>query len=254
MPEPHDIQSHLAAIVRRRDFDRYLSILLSPREKKPALMALAAFGCELSHAAHSASEPALADIRFQWWRDALGAMEEDLNVRTGNPVADSLMQTIKDHHLPRMLIDDLIGAHEKFTRETMSEPLELAEWEQGWQERAAPIYELSVLVLGGDQGAGLKRAAASAAIACGASKNIRLDSGILKNCAETHRTICVGALQDLPAGISPAFLPVSLIGLNLEERADDSRGGRNAEAAENPQRRLRRLWTLWRAHRRKRID
>lgn len=65
MPDP------LAAFVRRHDPDRFLTALFAPVEKRGALLALYAFNHELARAREVVSEPPLALIRLQWWREVV---------------------------------------------------------------------------------------------------------------------------------------------------------------------------------------
>ena len=65
MPDP------LAGFVRRHDPDRFLTALFAPPEKRSALFALYAFNHELARAREAVSEPALALIRLQWWREVV---------------------------------------------------------------------------------------------------------------------------------------------------------------------------------------
>lgn len=61
----------LAALVRRHDPDRFLTALFAPPEQRDALLALYAFNHELARAREVASEPMLALIRLQWWREVV---------------------------------------------------------------------------------------------------------------------------------------------------------------------------------------
>ncbi len=61
----------LAALVRRHDPDRFLTALFAPPARRDALLALYAFNHELARAREVASEPPLALIRLQWWREVV---------------------------------------------------------------------------------------------------------------------------------------------------------------------------------------
>jgi phytoene synthase len=61
----------LADMVRRRDPDRFFCALFAPAPLREALFTLYAFNAELARAQDVASEPALALIRLQWWRDTV---------------------------------------------------------------------------------------------------------------------------------------------------------------------------------------
>ena len=59
----------LAALVRRHDPDRFLTALFAPPDRRDHLLALYAFNHELARAREVVSEPPLALIRLQWWRE-----------------------------------------------------------------------------------------------------------------------------------------------------------------------------------------
>ncbi|HEY4044852.1 MAG TPA: squalene/phytoene synthase family protein [Rhodopila sp.] len=61
----------MAALVRRHDPDRFLTALFAAPERRDALLALYAFNHELARAREIASEPTLALIRLQWWREVV---------------------------------------------------------------------------------------------------------------------------------------------------------------------------------------
>ena len=61
----------IAALVRRHDPDRFLTALFAPPDRRDALLTLYAFNHELARAREVASEPPLALIRLQWWREVV---------------------------------------------------------------------------------------------------------------------------------------------------------------------------------------
>jgi phytoene synthase len=61
----------IAALVRRHDPDRFLTALFAPSARRDALLILYAFNHELARAREVASEPPLALIRLQWWREVV---------------------------------------------------------------------------------------------------------------------------------------------------------------------------------------
>ncbi len=63
--------SALGASVRRHDPDRFLATLFAPPATRETLFALYAFNHELARAREAASEPTLALIRLQWWREVV---------------------------------------------------------------------------------------------------------------------------------------------------------------------------------------
>ncbi len=60
-----------AEIVRRGDPDRFLAGMAAPPSARAILFPLYATNVEIARAPYVTSEPMLAEIRLQWWRDAL---------------------------------------------------------------------------------------------------------------------------------------------------------------------------------------
>lgn len=60
-----------AAEVRAADREAYLATLFAPEAARPALFALRAYGLELDRIVRRAREPLAAEVRLQWWRDAI---------------------------------------------------------------------------------------------------------------------------------------------------------------------------------------
>ena len=82
----------IAALVRRHDPDRFLTALFAPPDRRDALLTLYAFNHELARAREVASEPPLALIRLQWWREVVEGEREaarggDAAVRRRSPPA-----------------------------------------------------------------------------------------------------------------------------------------------------------------------
>jgi 15-cis-phytoene synthase len=66
----------LDRLVRRVDEDRWLALRFAPEEVRARLIALYAVNYEIARTAEIVSEPALGDIRLEWWRSALEQMAE----------------------------------------------------------------------------------------------------------------------------------------------------------------------------------
>jgi 15-cis-phytoene synthase len=96
----------LAALVRQHDPDRFLTALFAPPAKRDALLLLFAFNHELARAREVASEPTLALIRLQWWREVVdGAARRHV-------VATPLTAAIETGLLQRADLHALIEARE----------------------------------------------------------------------------------------------------------------------------------------------
>lgn len=102
-----------AAIVRSEardlDYDRYLAALLSAADARDDLLALAAFHGEIARIALTVREPAIGEIRLQWWRDALEAFAPVFE--TGAPLADAVRAMLARTGLPAGDLIAIIDAY-----------------------------------------------------------------------------------------------------------------------------------------------
>jgi phytoene synthase len=91
------VHAAILGSARAGEPDRYLAALLAPATVRADLLALAAFSAELARIPYAARrEPAMAAVRWRWWRDAL---ELPSAVSTGHPIADGLRAAIGRHGL-----------------------------------------------------------------------------------------------------------------------------------------------------------
>ena len=60
-----------ATLVERGDPDRFLAIMSAPPDARALLFPLAAFNIEVSRAPWVTQEPLIAQMRLQWWQDAV---------------------------------------------------------------------------------------------------------------------------------------------------------------------------------------
>ena len=102
--------SYCAAELRRDDPDRYATLLFAPAARREALFALYAFNLEVAKTAEVVSEPMLGYIRLQWWRDALAEIYQGRPRR--HAVVQPLAQAVRDHGLPREILEAIVDARE----------------------------------------------------------------------------------------------------------------------------------------------
>jgi phytoene synthase len=74
--------SPVAALVRRADPDRFLTALFAPPARREALLTLYAFNTELARARQATTQPMLAMIRLQWWREVVDGAVRSHEVAT----------------------------------------------------------------------------------------------------------------------------------------------------------------------------
>jgi phytoene synthase len=155
--------------VRTHDPDRYLTALMAPRRVRGDLMALYAFNTELARIPPLVSEPALGEIRLQWWRDSvdqMGTVEP-----SGAPVAAALGRAVAAHDLPIPLLIGMVDARSADLDGGGFPDLEALKAYLYKSDGA--IFSLSAHILGIDD-AGANRAANAAGFACGLTNLIRL--------------------------------------------------------------------------------
>lgn len=82
-------RDYCADLVKQRDEDRWLAAQYANENDCRRLLALYALQCELRRVPSAVSEPALGEIRLQWWREAFDEMRGDKPVRA-HPVVEEL--------------------------------------------------------------------------------------------------------------------------------------------------------------------
>jgi phytoene synthase len=90
----------ITTLVRRHDPDRFLTALFAPPDRREVLLALYAFNHELARAREVASEPPLALIRLQWWREVVEGEAKRHEVATPLSAAISAGLLVPTHLLP----------------------------------------------------------------------------------------------------------------------------------------------------------
>ncbi len=106
-----DALADCEAAVRRYDPDRYFASLFAPADKRSLLFALYAFNHEIARAAEVANEPFMAQIRLQWWREAI---EEALVGRPrAQPAAMGLAELVGRGRVAVAALEAMIDAREE---------------------------------------------------------------------------------------------------------------------------------------------
>ncbi len=96
-----------ADLVRTADPDRYAVTIIAPEEAQKILWPLYAFNVEVSRAPWVTQEPLIAEIRLQWWRDALEEIREGKPVRS-HALTEPLAAVLDAEGA--MLLDTLVDA------------------------------------------------------------------------------------------------------------------------------------------------
>lgn len=92
----NDSEKYCLSFVRSGDYDRYISVLFAPKDRRAGLAALYAFNLELARIQDAVKEPLAGELRLRWWRDAITSG----NVEGHSPVLTALLAAIKRYDLP----------------------------------------------------------------------------------------------------------------------------------------------------------
>jgi phytoene synthase len=264
-------------MLQREDKDRWLATLFLPAEKRPFAQALYAFSLEIGRVRRAVSEPALGEIRFQWWREVLAG--ERAGEAAAHPVAAAVLDTLDTNDLPVAPLLALIDAR---LFDLSDDPMPtLADLEAYAMATAGQLFQLGALILDPKAGDEAFEAADHGGIAYAITGLMRalpwhagtgqlylpadllrnngavveavhagIDSPALRNALAELRSLIrarLAAFTDAAAKNPEAaavFLPVSLCALYLSEM--DRRSYEPFETVIRvPQ--WRRQWRLWRA-------
>ncbi len=145
------------ALLKRDDRDRWLASLFLPAFLRPHVHALYAFSLEIARVRQRVSEPALGEIRFQWWREVLVGEAGG----AANPIAAALLDTIARFGLPR---DPLIALIDARLFDLYDAPMpSIATLEAYAKATASSLFQLAASIF--DPGAVVNGAAEHAGIA-----------------------------------------------------------------------------------------
>ncbi len=267
-----------AELVRAHDFARYASTLFVPAEQRRALLAIHAFNVEISRVREQVSQPLPGEVRLQWWTDMLagtghGGIE-------GNPVAAELKLAMRNWRLPVERLSRLIDEHQF---DLYNDPMPTMAALEGYiNDTSSALFSLGAGIAG-PQSDEVEHLARHAGLAQGMTRvlaalpldasrrqlfvplqllqshgssmeevfagkwtpKLRAALDQLIGEARGHLKTAFALLENAPAEVRPVFLPLVLIGRDLERmsRAD------NDPFVPLVRSRFRTLWTLWRASR-----
>jgi hypothetical protein len=102
------IQTELFTRVERSDPIRFAALMAAPPAARAPLATLYAFNLEVARAPWVSKEPMIAEMRLQWWRDAL----EDASKGTvrAHEVMPPLAELMTNHSLPLDMLDRMVEA------------------------------------------------------------------------------------------------------------------------------------------------
>lgn len=127
---------------RAYDRDRYLSALLAPAAAREDLVVLAAYLGEIKRIPLAVRDPAIGEIRLQWWRDALSP-----GLVSGHPVADAVLDLQRRRSLDRdLLLAPIEGTSRELYEDGIQDGPEFAQYAE---ETEGTAIRLTLAVLGG---------------------------------------------------------------------------------------------------------
>ena len=162
MPHRKQKLSPSAKVARDDDRERYLCAQFAPRKFRDALYTLLAFNQEVGRIPELVSEPALGQMRLQWWCDAVEGIYDGRIA--DHPVVQSLAAVVRGHDLPKALFDVYLEARSMDVERRIPDTLE--ELERYALQTSGAITRLQVYVLGG-QGAAVQDVAQNVGCAWG---------------------------------------------------------------------------------------
>ncbi len=128
---------NIVNLVRRNDPDRFLACLFAPPERRNTLFLLSAFNHEIARAREVTSQPMLALIRLQWWRETVQGVRRNHDV--AGPLGDAVAQRALDQ-------DDLLAMIAARETEADDAMPDLASWHRyladsagGWAVAAGRV-------------------------------------------------------------------------------------------------------------------
>ncbi|MBA4798588.1 MAG: phytoene/squalene synthase family protein [Rhizobiales bacterium] len=129
--------------LQETDRDRYLASLLTPADRRAAVVALYAYNAELARVRDLVREPLPGEVRLQYWRDLLEGSAH--GETAANPVAAELLRAVEIRRLP---VAPLVSMADARIFDLYDDPMETTGMFEGYAgETAAALIQLVSLVL-----------------------------------------------------------------------------------------------------------
>lgn len=208
-------EAYCSDLARRGDEDRWLAASYAPEPLRKALYVLCALRLELRRIPAAVTEPALGEIRLQWWRDALAEIAAGKPPRA-HPVVEALARS--DIHA----VKSFEGAIDASARPLYGEPFETLASLAGWLTQTEGAFDAAaVRHAGGD--AALARAVEQAGAAFALAREgkalaPKLCDEISPYAASQYRE-AAPVLATVASGLNPAILHLGLTPLYLRRGA-----------------------------------
>jgi hypothetical protein len=232
--------AYCAALVRAEDRDRFLAAQFASPAGRARLLALLAVNAEIARAPRTAREPLLAEMRLQWWLDAVSAALAG-SPPPRQPALAAFARAVRDSGSTAGRIaaafESLIAAS---ARDTRTDPLrDAADAERHADALSGTIADAALALLGvADETA--RRAARSAGIAYAlVGLGIAGDKpahGIIRN----HIAAARAETRSVPRAALPVLLWATAADIRLRRLA-------RGKTRPSPWLPLQLAWRGWRA-------
>lgn len=147
--------------LQEADRDRYLASLLTPADRRAAIVALYAYNAELARVRDVVREPLPGEVRLQYWRDLLEGSAH--GETAANPVAAELLRAVQTWRLP---VVPLVAMADARIFDLYDDPMETTAMFEGYAgETAAALIQLSSLVLDAEAAEAVSEIAGHAGVA-----------------------------------------------------------------------------------------
>ena len=147
--------------LQETDRDRYLASLLTPADRRTAIVALYAYNAELGRVRDLVREPLPGEVRLQYWRDLLEGSAH--GETAANPVAAELLRAVETWRLP---VAPLVSMADARIFDLYDDPMETTTMFEGYAgETAAALIQLAALVLDAKAAEGAAEIAGHAGVA-----------------------------------------------------------------------------------------
>ncbi len=134
-----------AELLQKGDPDRFLAAMAAPPEARSVLFPLWAFNLEVARAPWVTEEPMIAEMRLQWWRDAL------VEIASGGPVRRHEVTTPLSGLLDTEAVQQLDGLIEARRRDIAGDSFETEEAFRTYLDATAGnLMWVAVRALGAD--------------------------------------------------------------------------------------------------------
>lgn len=273
-----DNELYCLNLLEQADYDRYLSLLYAPEDKRGALAAVYAFNVEIARIRDVAKDALPGEVRLQWWRDLINGSGH--GETENHPVAAALMATIKQYSLPIQVFDAYCEAR---IFDLYNDPMPTRNDLEGYcGETASVLIQMAAIILDADAAPDFTESSGHAGVAQSITGLLRLmplhrsrsqvympadimqavglnAESFLASSHEAERKNLVDAMlaladehyvaykkasRSMPKSLKPAFLPVSLVPVYLRAISRKAASTPTEIIDISP---LRRQWTMMKA-------